>query len=129
MRCITKCSITPQRHFGAKKCLHYNEAPFHNLIRSELASIIFVLKFNFFQTDPCKCQSINGWFVMIPPPMIDTNCFQLTDPVRKDVYKFRAPSADVAQVWIHRYTRIYCKTQPSYKSESSHSVHSSSQTA
>jgi len=54
-----------------------------------------------YKTDPCKCQSINGWFVMIPPPMIDTNCFQLTDPVRKDVYKFRAPSADVAQVWIH----------------------------
>ena len=37
---------------------------------------------------------------MIPPPMIDTNCFQLTDPVKKDVYKFRAPSAEVAQVWI-----------------------------
>lgn len=54
-----------------------------------------------YKTDPCKCQSITGWFVMIPPPMIDTNCFQLTDPVRKDVYKFRAPSSDVAQVWIH----------------------------
>merc|ERR1719495_1416086 len=55
-----------------------------------------------YKSDPCKCQTISGWFVMIPPPMIDTNCFQLTDPVRKDVYKFRAPSADVAQVWIAR---------------------------
>ena len=61
-----------------------------------------LVSIDLFQTDPCKCQSITGWFVMIPPPMIDTNCFQLTDPVRKDVYKFRAPSSDVAQVWIHR---------------------------
>ena len=54
-----------------------------------------------YKSDPCKCQLMSGSFVMIPSPMIDTNSFQLTDDsVLKDVYKFRAPSADVAQVWI-----------------------------
>ena len=39
---------------------------------------------------------------MIPDsPLVDACCFQLTDPVRKHVYKFRASSVEVAQIWIH----------------------------
>ncbi|CAB4054128.1 Ras-specific guanine nucleotide-releasing factor RalGPS1 [Lepeophtheirus salmonis] len=53
-----------------------------------------------FRTDPCKYQSIAGWIVMVSADPHDCPAsFQLSDPFRKNVYRFRAPNPEIAQSW------------------------------
>ena len=53
-----------------------------------------------FKSEPCKCQSILGWLVMVADSTIDNLTFQLTDPVRRTVYRFRARTPDLARNWV-----------------------------
>ncbi len=56
-----------------------------------------------FKTEPCKCQGVEGWVVMVPDSGLgatDELSFQLADPSRRSVYRFRAPSPDLARVWV-----------------------------
>ncbi len=60
-----------------------------------------------FRSDPAKCQAIDGWMVMVTAITAvdeeighDVLSFQLTDPVRKSVYRFRAPSPEMAAAWL-----------------------------
>lgn len=56
-----------------------------------------------YKSEPCKHHCLKGWIVLVPDtPLAGSSCFQLNDPVRKNVYKFQADCADVAQIWIHR---------------------------
>ena len=52
-----------------------------------------------FRSEPCKYQSIAGWLVMVADTNLDSLSFQLTDPIRKNVYRFRAPNVDIAKTW------------------------------
>ena len=54
-----------------------------------------------FRTDPTKFKSIAGWLVMVADNSEDNLSFQLTDPVHKDVYRFRAPTPELARAWVH----------------------------
>ena len=53
-----------------------------------------------FRSEPCKYQSIMGWLVMVADSTIDNLSFQLTDPVRRHVYRFRAPTPQLARTWV-----------------------------
>ena len=65
-----------------------------------------------YKSDPCKYHPIGGWLVMIPDSSLMDGCsFQLTDPVQKSVYKFRASSEDVAQIWIRCLQEGACQTK------------------
>ena len=60
-----------------------------------------VIKINiFYRSEPSKFQSIVGWLVMESDNPNDDLSFQLTDPVRKNVYKMRAPTPELAQAWV-----------------------------
>ena len=37
---------------------------------------------------------------MVADSSLDNLSFQLTDPVRKNVYRFRAPSPELAKAWV-----------------------------
>ena len=77
-----------------------------------------------FRSDPTKFHSIQEWLVMIASPgtaygsadTTDQLSFQLTDPVKRNVYRFRAMSPDAAKVWVqclHDAVRgLHLKTTP-----------------
>ena len=77
-----------------------------------------------FRSDPTKFHSIQGWLVMVASPgtsygsadTTDLLSFQLTDPVHRNVYRFRAMSPDSAKVWVqclHDGVRgLHLKTTP-----------------
>ncbi|CAM6054854.1 unnamed protein product [Sphagnum tenellum] len=54
-----------------------------------------------FRAEPTKCQMIAGWLVMVADSTLDNLSFQLTDPVRRNVYRFRAPTPELARTWVH----------------------------
>lgn len=61
-----------------------------------------------FRTEPTKCQSIVGWLVMVADSTLDNLSFQLTDPIRRTVYRFRAQTPELARQWVeilHRAVR------------------------
>ena len=48
-----------------------------------------------FRADPCKCHSVESWVVMVPDSGLgatDELSFQLADPTRRSVYRFRTPT-------------------------------------
>ncbi len=57
-----------------------------------------------FRAEPCKCHSLDGWAVMVPDSGLgatDELSFQLADPSHRTVvYRFRAPSPELAAVWV-----------------------------
>lgn len=55
-----------------------------------------------FHSEPAKYQSIVGCLVMVSDSgsTLDNLSFQLTDPVRRNVYRFRTPSPDLAKGWV-----------------------------
>ena len=53
-----------------------------------------------FRKEPSKCHAVVNWLVIVEKDDEDNLGFQLTDPVGRSVYKFRAPSPDLAQAWI-----------------------------
>lgn len=52
-----------------------------------------------FRLEPSKCQRLDGWLVMVADATLDNLSFQLTDPVRRNVYRYRAPSPELARAW------------------------------
>ena len=53
-----------------------------------------------YRSEPNKYQSVVGWLVMVADSSLDNLSFQLTDPVRKNVYRFRAPTPELAKAWV-----------------------------
>ena len=56
-----------------------------------------------FRTEPCKCQSVDGWVVMVPDSGLgatDELSFQLADPTRRSVYRFRTPTPELSRAWV-----------------------------
>lgn len=61
-----------------------------------------------FRSDPTKLNSIQGWLVMVASPgtaygsadVNDMLSFQLTDPIHRNVYRFRAMSPESAKKWV-----------------------------
>lgn len=51
-----------------------------------------------FRNDPCKCQNVDSWLVLVDPKCQED--FQLTDPVQRNVYKFRALTPQGAKAWV-----------------------------
>ena len=55
-----------------------------------------------FRSDPCKYVTIFGWHILV-----DVNCltrefsFQLTDPIKRNVYQFKTESAEDTDLWLH----------------------------
>ncbi|TRY63702.1 hypothetical protein TCAL_03611 [Tigriopus californicus] len=54
-----------------------------------------------FRSEPYKFKSILGWIVMVADTTTDNLSFQLTDPFQKSVYRFRAPTPELARTWVH----------------------------
>eukprot|EP00096_Caligus_rogercresseyi_P011747 TRINITY_DN4729_c0_g1_i1.p1 TRINITY_DN4729_c0_g1~~TRINITY_DN4729_c0_g1_i1.p1 ORF type:complete len:131 (+),score=36.90 TRINITY_DN4729_c0_g1_i1:726-1118(+) len=73
-----------------------------------------------YRSDPSKYQSILGWIVMVSAdPQDCPSSFQLSDPFRKNVYRFRAGSPSLAQAWcrvLHegskKIPRSLCTSSP-----------------
>ena len=53
-----------------------------------------------FRSEPVKCQMISNWLVMVADNSADNLSFQLTDPVHRNVYRFRAPTPELARTWV-----------------------------
>lgn len=54
-----------------------------------------------FRSEPYKFKSILRWIVMVADTTTDNLSFQLTDPFQKSVYRFRAPTPELARTWAH----------------------------
>lgn len=56
-----------------------------------------------YRSEPCKYQSIEAWLVTAHGCSADAHMdeltFQMTDPFRKNIYRFRAPSPEDATGW------------------------------
>ncbi|XP_046391408.1 ras-specific guanine nucleotide-releasing factor RalGPS2 isoform X2 [Ischnura elegans] len=57
-----------------------------------------------YKRDPCKMVSVIGWLVFLCDIPLQPDLFQLTDPVRGNVYKFRAGTKSAAVQWC-RYLK------------------------
>ncbi|KAG8233280.1 hypothetical protein J437_LFUL013624 [Ladona fulva] len=55
-----------------------------------------------YKRDPCKMVSVVGWLVFLYDSPLQPDLFQLTDPNRGNVYKFRAGTKSAAIQW-YRY--------------------------
>ncbi|XP_074655935.1 ras-specific guanine nucleotide-releasing factor RalGPS1-like isoform X2 [Tubulanus polymorphus] len=68
-----------------------------------------------FKVNPSKMHSISGWMVVMMDTPAQPDTFQLTDPVKGNVYKFRAGTQAKALEWcrhLNEATRIHLKSVP-----------------
>ena len=55
-----------------------------------------------FRRNPCKYFCINGWDVLYDKSSLSRDLsFQLTDPVRGNVYGFKTEVAEETTIWLH----------------------------
>ena len=55
-----------------------------------------------FRNDPCKYVTITGWHILVDDNSLTKDfSFQLTDPIRRNVYQFRTDSAEDTNLWLH----------------------------
>jgi len=70
-----------------------------------------------FKSEPYKVATVDGWLVMLPEMQdTDTTSFQLTDPVRRNVYRFRNSGGTDRVAWVYHLNRatrgLKSKTPP-----------------
>lgn len=55
-----------------------------------------------FRHDPCKYVTIAGWHILVDVNSLTNEfSFQLTDPIRRNVYQFRTESSEETNLWLH----------------------------
>jgi len=55
-----------------------------------------------FRNDPCKYVTITGWHILVDVNSLTREfSFQLTDPIRRNVYQFRTENAEETNLWLH----------------------------
>jgi hypothetical protein len=60
-----------------------------------------------FRHDPCKYVTINGWHILVDINSLRHEySFQLTDPIRRNVYQFRTDSAEDTDLWLHHLNLV-----------------------
>ncbi len=53
-----------------------------------------------FRSEPAKYQSLVGCLVMVSDSPLDNLSFQLTDPVNRNVYRYRVQTPELARTWV-----------------------------
>ena len=59
-----------------------------------------------FKSEPCKYHELSGWLVIVTEDTgggnsaSDQLSFQLTHPAKRTVYRFRAPTPQLAAMWV-----------------------------
>ncbi|XP_069675084.1 ras-specific guanine nucleotide-releasing factor RalGPS2 isoform X2 [Periplaneta americana] len=61
-----------------------------------------------FKQEPCKMVPVGGWSVFLGDNPFQPDLFQLTDPIRGNVYKYRAGSKTAAQQWCRHLQQAAC---------------------
>ncbi|KAJ9601213.1 hypothetical protein L9F63_000633, partial [Diploptera punctata] len=61
-----------------------------------------------FKQEPCKMVPVGGWSVFLSDNPFQPDLFQLTDPVRGNVYKYRAGTKIAAQQWCRHLQQAAC---------------------
>ena len=55
-----------------------------------------------FRHDPCKYVTVAGWHILVDEKEWTKEfSFQLTDPIRRNVYQFRTESSEETNLWLH----------------------------
>jgi len=55
-----------------------------------------------FRNDPCKYVTITGWHILVDVNSLNREfSFQLTDPIRRNVYQFRTECVEETNLWLH----------------------------